>query len=301
MQIAVRTDAALPLSAGEIVLFGVIALLYGLFNYFPYVFAASAVTAGGLFPAVLFFAIVIPARKYYRNDFAAKTGLSIPPKQIVLYLVCAALSAALMYRYMVYIAWEHDLQYVHALEYPYNMLALWYPPRPVMFVVNNLLYHLFQTLNDEIVIGALVLFTAERLCKRKAGVLYASVLAMVFSAGHYVFFEYIAAHRGTLQFTALISLFFAGFVRNYLILLTRSVYASWALHALWNSLLFSGYFFSYADNGFLQRDVERLNIVMGDLRTLAAFALVALVLVSARGGYDRLNLKPRKTVFSEDQ
>jgi len=94
-------------------------------------------------------------------------------------------------------------------------------------------YHdLFYVLNEEIVLGALVLHYLTR--RRSMRPLTASVLlALVFSIFHFVAYKWIMADRGELGVLTLLTLFLVGFVRNSLILINGHVLYSWALHVGW--------------------------------------------------------------------
>ncbi|MFN2128401.1 MAG: hypothetical protein ACK2TU_11135, partial [Anaerolineales bacterium] len=84
-------------------------------------------------------------------------------------------------------------------------------------------YHvMFYTLNEEIVLGAILLFTMVHRWKIKPMV--ASLcLALFFSLIHYVFYKWIFLDRGVLGIPALITLFLVGFVRNSLIIQTGHI------------------------------------------------------------------------------
>jgi len=94
----------------------------------------------------------------------------------------------------------------------------------------------FQTLNEEIVLGYVPLMLLRRRCGRVATVV---VLAAVFSALHVALYGF-GGHRIWLGGWTVMTLLVVGVLRNGLILWAGHVGWAWALHAAWNLLMFAG-------------------------------------------------------------
>jgi|GEM_PF-2134622 len=260
-------------------------LLYFALNYNPHFFFRIDLPVGWVFAFALTILLLAISRMHYKDEFAAKTGLTLSGRSALWYLLFAAALLPAMYLFFENIAWQHDLYYVQALVYPFSLLSQWFPPLSKLYLLNFHLYHFFQTFNDEIVIGAIALFTIEKMFPKVNGLVISVLVALVFSLMHGLYFFLTPLQRGFLALPVLLSLFFAGFIRNYLIVATRRIYLSWILHFSWNALLFSGYFYSFAQDKFIASEVERLNIVMGDWRTVSTLfgaSLLVLVLVNRK-------------------
>jgi hypothetical protein len=137
-------------------------------------------------------------------------------------------------------------------------------------------YHdIFYVLNEEIVIGALVLFYLTQ--KRKIKPIYASVgLALFFSAIHFVFYRWIFADKGIIQIPALITLFLIGFVRNNLIIVNGHIGYSWALHFGWIVIMF-GCIHQHNDTQMIMSEPDIFNNYLGSIEALViSFALAAI-------------------------
>ncbi|MBN2353107.1 MAG: CPBP family intramembrane metalloprotease [Spirochaetales bacterium] len=125
----------------------------------------------------------------------------------------------------------------------------------------------FQTLNEELVLGALLLLSLRRRFRRPPSLLLSFAAALAFSLLHLAFYAAVAGeNRGPLTPVTLASLFLAGLIRNNFILYQRSVWAAWAVHIGWNAV-FLGPFVLDAMN-----EPTRFNIFLGSYLTLAFFA-----------------------------
>jgi hypothetical protein len=142
-------------------------------------------------------------------------------------------------------------------------------------------YHvMFYTLNEEIVLGAILLFTMVHRWKIKPMV--ASLcLALFFSLIHYVFYKWIFLDRGVLGIPALITLFLVGFVRNSLIIQTGHIGYSWALHFGWIAIMF-GSNHTYLNTNMSVTEPERFNLYLGSTEMLIISIIMAFVTVNAK-------------------
>lgn len=91
-------------------------------------------------------------------------------------------------------------------------------------------HHFFQTVNEEIVFGALPIFALRKSFSKANPLLFSLLLAVAFSAGHFAFYGWFSREKETLEIAALASLFFIGVVRNNLIVRFNHIGYSWAIH-----------------------------------------------------------------------
>lgn len=135
-------------------------------------------------------------------------------------------------------------------------------------------HDVFYVLNEEIILGAIVLFTLVK--KQKIHSITASIgLAVVFSLLHFVFYKWTFAESGNLKITTLISLFLIGFVRNNIILQSKHIAYSWALHFGWIVIMF-GSNHQYIDTRLSVSEPERFNIYLGSFEMILTSSILAL-------------------------
>lgn len=138
----------------------------------------------------------------------------------------------------------------------------------------NLIHSLFYTLNEEIVVGALLLKGIKYYRKKMPEWLISVGTAFLFSGIHFIFFRWIFNNQGNIGLTALTSLFFTGIIRNNLILKTGHIAYSWALHFGWIYIMLGSSHYNYSSKIFLN-DFERFDIYLGDYRTLIICLILA--------------------------
>ena len=135
----------------------------------------------------------------------------------------------------------------------------------------------FQTLNEEIVLGFLLVVGLAR--KTRRPVLVALGVAVVFSLLHLVLYRY-----GTLGMdlhpVTLVALVAVGVIRNSAILLAGHVGIAWGLHAAWNLVMFAGRWHE-ASSGRVLKEPEILDAFLGPLWIVLPAVLMAVVLLLA--------------------
>ncbi len=139
-------------------------------------------------------------------------------------------------------------------------------------------YHdAFYILNEEIVLGALILFYLTQ--KREIKPIFASLgLALLFSSVHFIFYRWLFPDKGIIQITALITLFLIAFVRNNLIIVNGHIGYSWALHFGWIVIMF-GSIHLHNDTQMIMSEPDRFNTYLGSIETLVlSFILASLSL-----------------------
>lgn len=139
------------------------------------------------------------------------------------------------------------------------------------------LYPLFQSFNEEIVLGALLLKGLHRLLAKHHPVLIAVGVALVFASVHYLAYRFLflGLERVPLTWEAVVCLLGVGVIRNILILSTGHIGYAWALHFAWNFNFFGGSM-RYETTGKLLNQAERFNHILGDPIVLALVTVVVI-------------------------
>lgn len=136
-------------------------------------------------------------------------------------------------------------------------------------------YHdIFYIINEEIVLGAIILYFLVNRRKLKP-IIASAVLAIGFSLIHFIFYKWIFNDKGIIAITTLITLFLIGFVRNNLILHTGHIGYSWALHFGWMVIMF-GSLHIYSDSMNPLSEPERFNTYLGSIEMLTVSLILAL-------------------------
>lgn len=148
---------------------------------------------------------------------------------------------------------------------------------PFHYVLASYIYYLPATFNEEMLVGALLLFGIERHFKRWNKSAIAIFVALVFSLMHQALYKWSPVQSGELlTLSTIISLFFVGVLRNSLILKTRKIVYSWAIHLSFNMVFFSG-FFVHSKNQKSPGEPEVFNIIFGNPGMLALTGTLAVL------------------------
>lgn len=135
------------------------------------------------------------------------------------------------------------------------------------------LHVLFYVLNEEIVLGAILLFALVNEWKIRP-VVASLCLAVLFSMLHFIFFKWIFADRGVLGISTLITLFLVGFIRNSLIFQTGHIGYSWAFHFGWIAVMFGSIHNSLTSNMYFTEH-ELFNLYLGSTEMLIISIILA--------------------------
>ena len=246
-----------------LVLFTLLGLSYILFSY--YFFGGWWNSSFGSV-LILFFSYLI-----WDKDFLKHIGLQLDLKTIVKSIILAGSITLCALLFMSYIAGRH------------NVL--------IKFTNWRNYYHdVFYILNEEIVLGAILLFAMVN--KRKIRPVTASaVLAVVFALIHFVFYRWIFNDKGIIGLSALTTLFLIGFVRNSLIIQTGHIGYSWALHFGWMVIMFGSKHINLAGN-LRMTEPERFNLYLGSVEIL----IVSVVLAGLSLTYWMKKYKPKNEI-----
>ena len=211
--------------------------------------------------------IVAMARITWPGPWIAWIGFRIPRRDILgsLVLFAASLAAA-------------------AFLQPAAARAagvIYVPPWATDAFPGSYLHTAGQTVNEEIVLGALLLQAATRLGRRVRWITLSMLLAVVFAGLHFVFYAarpVTDVNFGVLTIPALIALFGVGVIRNNLILTRGHLAWAWAIHLGWNTVFFAGRF-RWAGTATFLDEPERFNHLLGYEPTVAVILLGLVVTV----------------------
>ena len=194
----------------------------------------------------------------WKREYLASTGLKLRLSNVIVSIVLAL---------VVIIA---ALALMKAIAAKHNILILFTNGR-------NYFHDIFYTLNEEIVLGAIILFWITR--RKNMKPLFASAgLAVFFALVHYIAYRWIFLEKGIIGIEALTTLFFIGLVRNNLILITGHVGYSWALHFGWMAVMFGSYHV-YRETSDAVSDYIKFNIYLGSAEMLIiSFVLAGISL-----------------------
>lgn len=155
----------------------------------------------------------------------------------------------------------------------------------------------FYTLNEEIVLGALLLFTLSSKYNKANPIFISIIIAFIFAIMHYIFYRWIfqGEAQGILSYFAISSLFVVGVLRNNLILKFGHIGYSWAIHYGWMLIMF-GCAIYVKENNILLSETERFNIFIGN-KTIFIIALVIAMLTSVWIIYDSNKISRAKVTI----
>lgn len=240
-----------------------------LFNYNP------QVAYVGAFCSLLgFLAIIIFLSLAFKGEWRSRAGLAVPWKHFIIGLAGTIFLTAAFHRYIAHVI---------------DAAGIYFEDRFTLGNPELYLFTLFQTLNEEIVAGALLLFSLRRKWPALPPVLLSTAAALVFAGAHALLYRYLFLEHSTLQLSALASLFAVGVIRNNAILRFGHAGFSWMLHLAWNLVFFGGRYAFTGGNECTQADL--FNIIMGNsafvAASLAAAAAATLLLHRFSGKHDQ--------------
>lgn len=227
-------------------LFSLLILLYVLFSYSFFKGWWNS-SLGSII--VIFLSYLV-----WDKDFLKQIGLHLNLLTITKSIILAVIIAACSLLIMKYIGNKNNIRitYSNWLDY----------------------YHvMFYVLNEEIVLGAILLFALVNKWKIRP-VVASLCLAVFFSIIHYIFYKWVFADRGVLGITTLITLLLVGFVRNSLIIQTGHIGYSWALHFGWIAIMF-GSSHTYLKTNMYVAEPERFNLYLGSTEMLIISVIMA--------------------------
>jgi len=187
--------------------------------------------------------IILLSRKCWRNEYLERIGLRIEHKSIALCLLLAILVVFGSF-YMISFIARNAVVSISIISFTVFLHILGY------------------TLNEEIVLGAILLNFIQKRFK-KLNQFYISILvAVAFPLLHYIFYRWIFLDKGIICISSLVSLFAVGAIRNNLILRTGHIGYSWALHVGWAFIMF-GFVHTKTITTKILSEPEKFNLYLG--------------------------------------
>jgi len=208
------------------------------------------------FPASTLTLLLLFALRW-RRDVARRTGLALGPYGAVA-TALLGLSLWLLFRFVL----APSIVSARGLE-----LVASPPLRVAEFA--------FQALNEEIVLGYLLLVPLARWTRRP--VTTAVAVALLFAVLHHLLYRYGELGMDLAPVT-LLALLAVGAVRNAAILLARHVGYAWALHAAWNLVMFSGQWVE-TSSGRMLKEPEVLDAFLSPPAVIVPACVAAVVLL----------------------
>ncbi len=190
-------------------------------------------------------------------------GLKIPPNQVLVSLGLAAGTVVIAWLLIGAVAPEQGI----------TVTPLWSRANWLALVVHTL----GQTLNEEMLLGSLLLKSVSNRFKCLAPVAVSILVALVFSLLHYAFYAFRPPdiiNYGLLSLVSLVTVFAAGVLRNNCILSTGNIGFAWAIHFGWN-LIFIDSLYRLSTSGVGLNEPQMFNIILGSLPALLLVSLAA--------------------------
>lgn len=257
--------------------YGLLLLIFsfcGFLNYHPQMlFGLNSPHWGWLFSLLSTFLIIFYLRRRDPDTWNRKLGINFKKSDIRKFIIFTALISVLSYFIVDYVSMSGEYYFKPKLFYYKTYLGSNYP---FHYILANYLYYIPETFNEEMLIGAFLLMGLERRFKKSDKNFIVILVALVFSLMHQGLYKWSPVQSGELlTFTTIATLFFVGILRNSLILKTRNIALSWAIHLSFNMVFFSGLFVNIKTGEF-PREPEVFNIVFGNRTMLVFTGILAL-------------------------
>ncbi|MEN8115502.1 MAG: hypothetical protein ABFS16_00885 [Bacteroidota bacterium] len=230
-------------------LVGLIILVHLIFSYYYIPKFWSA--------AVGFVLILLLSYLAWENRFIFWTGFQLKPIEIFFSIFLAALFLKGALYLIKNIATQNEI-----LFQPGNY--------------KDLIHTFFYTLNEEIILGALLLKGIQHKWKKLAVWKISMGVALIFSIIHFVFFKWIFLNTGDLSVITILSLLATGILRNNIILKTGHIGYSWAIHFGWIFPMLGCSHLKLTGKNYLT-DFERFNLYLGDYKIAIFVSLLAII------------------------
>ena len=211
----------------------------------------------------------------YRDplDWRQKLGINFTRNDYWKFLITAVALLIGSYFLVDFVSNSKDFSFKPKLIYYKDYVS---PDLPFLPILGAYIYYVPETFNEEILIGAMLLMGFERRFKKLNKNIIVIGIAMLFSLMHQALYKWSPVQPGImLTLTTITCLFFVGLLRNVLILKTRKIAYSWAIHLSFNLIFFSGFFVNNSNNR-IAMEPERFNIVFDNLVMLVLTGLLAL-------------------------
>lgn len=207
------------------------------------------------------------------NDWKQKLGIDFKAKDWIGFIITTTAIMIVTFYLVDYLSntcgFDFKPMILHYKDY--------FPPTARFLpILGDYLYYIPETFNEEIFIGAFLLLGLERNFKKLDTNIIAIGIALIFSLMHQAMYKWSPVQSGILLTTeTIMTLLFVGILRNVLILKTRKIAYSWAIHLSFNIIFFSGFFINQASEKFAV-EPERFNIVFGNMTMVLITGILAV-------------------------
>ena len=220
--------------------------------------------------------IILIMRYRDPGSWKQKLGIGFSKKDMLGFLLTTACLLVISFFLVDYLAKLSNFSFKPRL---FNYRRIIGPDYPFHAVSGTYFYYIPETFNEEMLVGAVLLMGLERRFRKLNRNIIAVSVALIFSLMHQAMYKYSPHQPGILLTVSTIStLFFVGILRNVLILKTRKIAYSWAIHLSFNLVFFAGFFVNRSTGDFAS-EPERFNIVFGNLPMLLLTGFLALISV----------------------
>jgi hypothetical protein len=212
----------------------------------------------------------------WKKDFLFMSGLNISWREMPFILLTTVGAAALSFFCLAWLSAEAGI------TISLNSLP-------------SYIHNFFYIINEEIIVGALVLYFLNKKCGVQP-FLSSAVLAAVAAIAHWVLYKWYFRNPGFLEITTVLTLFLVTFFKNNLIFRFSHIGYAWAFHFGWMSVMF-GSLHHFTDNGRLVTDLEKFNLYLGSglmLGISIVLALASVFIVNRAGTLSFIPLRLRK-------
>ncbi|MBN1534787.1 MAG: hypothetical protein JXA20_19100 [Spirochaetes bacterium] len=196
-----------------------------------------------------FMMIALLLRTAFKNRWRDMAGLRLSAIDAALALSAAIVMTTIIYRYISWSISIHGVVFQNRFEMGNQQLYL---------------FTVFQTLNEEIIAGALLLFCLRSRLPRLHPLLISWAAALLFAAAHGIVYRFVFHEHSIIGLPALLALFAVGIIRNNAILACDHIGFSWAIHLSWNLVFFGGRY-RHGGSGNELTEAELFNTVMGNI------------------------------------
>ena len=271
--------------------YGLLILIFtlcGFLNYHPEIlFGFNSPHWGWMFSFLSTILIFCFMQMRDPDKWKEKLGINFKRNDFGKFLIITILLSILSYFIVDHVSMLDGYNFKPKLFYYKTYLGSNYP---FHYILANYLYYIPETFNEEMLIGALLLMGLERKFKKSNKNYIVIMVALIFSLMHQGLYKWSPVQSGELlTLTTIVTLFFVGILRNSLILKTRNIALSWAIHLSFNLVFFSGLFIT-VKTGKFPGEPEVFNIVFGNLTMLAVTGLLALISIIGLN-FDQLKMK----------
>jgi membrane protease YdiL (CAAX protease family) len=183
-------------------------------------------------------------------------GLRIPLPQAMVSLLISLMTIVVAWLIISAVVTAPDIQLI-----PIWRRDTWMP---------LILHSLGQTLNEEMVLGSLLLKSVANKFQRLSLAAVSILVALAFSTLHYAFYAFRPTYLinyGVLSLTTLASIFAVGLLRNICILSTGNIAYAWGIHFGWNLIFIDSLYIHAATQAELT-EPEMFNAVFGNSMVL---------------------------------